>query len=868
MIEQKELINNIPAGKFHSVLMTSFSINLYYWDIQLMRGLSSKGIHFVSAIVDADCLSDHLLKFSKAFNSNKRLEFSLHGYKSKGAFHPKIQFYAGNDCILVLIGSGNLTISGHGKNMEVWTPIMVDRTENSAYPLVRDVWSYLSSLYKELGDEAYKIIKAIEMNCTLLQDDYSPSNKEHKIDSGHSMKLFVDGKKTLFEQCSEWLGKERINKITIMSPFYDRRAEFIKALYKRFNPNSINIIVENGFGSTPKPQSIPEYVNIYSWEQIKPKDTRLQEFFHAKCLFFKGEDNNYMICGSANASVAAFGIPGVQANNKEASVGYKSSITNYWEETGIRLINPINANDIKQSPALPENKRTIKTVIWIMEAAYEYDHYVVKVESETEMKESTITFYSGDRRKSEAFPFESKEGVCTTEKWPEKSFSPLYVEITDKDSNLISNRQFVIPTVSMDYNNPSPSSISFRKSCLAVESGQFVNGSVLKFIEQILSDTEVKISVKNMAISTSNTKPAEIFGGHYTSFEDYIKDDGTGITGNYKNRNYNSSNLQNSQVINSLISYIARSAKEKEEEDFEYEETENIKKSEGRENSSNVAQQTHKKADAINKRITQMMTKYIKQLEPISKENGKRSAINMLEALKKFMTAIFFINRIFGYRYVTQVDSDEEHTLIDIPYSISMHNSATEFMHRIINLFAIYVQNHNFKEETNKFIKAKIEDYKQYAFELCISALAICEWLNEGNKDYKDVVIPTIEATLKNIQFALKGQISQNSITEIYRRYDKSILSLEGFDKSQIEGIISNLITSLTTHNNEYPNGNLFYSEEFGFVTLLPLLTKNKQAIPCTMACKYDKGQKIHCPNYRFVYSHNRLYPCRPQEQH
>lgn len=868
MIEQKELINNIPAGKFHSVLMTSFSINLYYWDIQLMRGLSSKGIHFVSAIVDADCLSDQLLKFSKAFNGNKRLEFSLHGYKSKGAFHPKIQFYAGNDCILVLIGSGNLTISGHGKNMEVWTPIMVDRTENSAYPLVRDVWSYLSSLYKELGDEAYKIIKAIEMNCTLLQDDYSPSNKEHKIDSGHSMKLFVDGKKTLFEQCSEWLGKERINKITIMSPFYDRRAEFIKALYKRFNPNSINIIVENGFGSTPKPQSIPEYVNIYSWEQIKPKDTRLQEFFHAKCLFFKGEDNNYMICGSANASVAAFGIPGVQANNKEASVGYKSSITNYWEETGIRLINPINANDIKQSPALPENKRTIKTVIWIMEAAYEYDHYVVKVESETEMKESTITFYSGDRRKFEAFPFESKEGVCTTEKWPEKSFSPLYVEITDKDSNLISNRQFVIPTVSMDYNNPSPSSISFRKSCLAVESGQFVNGSVLKFIEQILSDTEVKISVKNMAISTSNTKPAEIFGGHYTSFEDYIKDDGTGITGNYKNRNYNSSNLQNSQVINSLISYIARSAKEKEEEDFEYEETENIKKSEGRENSSNVAQQTHKKADAINKRITQMMTKYIKQLEPISKENGKRSAINMLEALKKFMTAIFFINRIFGYRYVTQVDSDEEHTLIDIPYSISMHNSATEFMHRIINLFAIYVQNHNFKEETNKFIKAKIEDYKQYAFELCISALAICEWLNEGNKDYKDVVIPTIEATLKNIQFALKGQISQNSITEIYRRYDKSIQSLDGFDKSQIEGIISNLITSLTTHNNEYPNGNLFYSEEFGFVTLLPLLTKNKQAIPCTMACKYDKGQKIHCPNYRFVYSHNRLYPCHPQEQH
>lgn len=868
MIEQKELIQNIPAGKFHSVLMTSFSINLYYWEIQLMRALSSKGIHFVSAIVDADCLSDQLLKFSKAFNGNKRLEFSLHGYKSKGAFHPKIQFYAGNDCILVLIGSGNLTISGHGKNMEVWTPIMVDSTENSAYPLVRDVWSYLSSLYKELGDEAYKIIKTIEENCTLLQKEYSPSNKEHKIDSEHSMKLFVDGKKTLFEQCSEWVGEERIKEITIMSPFYDRRAEFIKALYKRFNPSSINIIVENGFGSTPKPQSIPEYVNIYSWDDIKPKETKWQELFHAKCLFFKGENNYYMICGSANASVAAFGIPGVQANNKETSVGYKSSITNYWEETGLRLINPINANDIKQSHTLQENKSTIKAVIWIKEAAYEYDHYVVKVKSETEVRESTITFYRGDRRKSEAFPFESKEGVCTIEKWPEKSFYPLYVEITDKAGCLISNRQFVIPTVSMDYNNPSPSSISFRKNCLAIESGQFVNGSVLRFIEQILSDTEVKMSAKNMTITTGNSKTVEISGGHFTSFEDYIKDDGTGMTGDYRNRNGNTSNLQNSQVINSIMNYVARSAKEKEEEDFEYEETENIKKSEGSDKSSKIAQKPYKKAIDFNKRVIQMMTKYIKQLEPITKKNIKSSENNMLEALKKFMTAVFFINRIFGYRYVTQDSSDGEHTLMDIPYSISMHNSATEFMHRIINLFSLYVQNHSFKEETNKFIKAKIEDYKQYAFELCISALAICEWLNEENQDYKDVVKPTIEATLKNIQMALRGKISQNSITEIYRRYDKSILSLDGFDKSHMEGIISNLIATLTTHAHEYPNGNLFHSEEFGYVVLLPLLTQNKQAIPCTMACKYDKGQKIHCPNYRFVYSHNRLYPCRPQEQH
>ena len=101
MIDQRQLIKEIPSGKFHSAVMTSFSINLYYWEIQLLRSLSAKGINFVSALVDSDCLSDQLLKFSKAFSGRRPLDFSLHGYKMKGAFHPKIQFYAGRESVLV-----------------------------------------------------------------------------------------------------------------------------------------------------------------------------------------------------------------------------------------------------------------------------------------------------------------------------------------------------------------------------------------------------------------------------------------------------------------------------------------------------------------------------------------------------------------------------------------------------------------------------------------------------------------------------------------------------------------------------------------------------------------------------------------------
>ena len=154
----------------------------------------------------------------------------------------------------------------------------------------------------------------------------------------------------------------------------------------------------------------------------------------------------------------------------------------------------------------------------------------------------------------------------------------------------------------------------------------------------------------------------------------------------------------------------------------------------------------------------------------------------MVETLKKFMTAIFFVNRTLSYRYVTEDNPEETQSLLDIPYSVYYHKTATEFVYRIINLFSLYLQKCNIQEETNKVIKAKVESYKQYAFELCLSVISVCEWLNEGNEHY-DVVKYTQEATLRNIQSALDGKISANSLTEIFRRYDKSIQDIEGFAK-------------------------------------------------------------------------------------
>ena len=571
MIDQRQLIKEIPSGKFHSALMTSFTINLYYWEIQLLRSLSAKGINFVSALVDSDCLSDQLLKFSKAFSGRRPLDFSLHGYKMKGAFHPKIQFYAGRESVLVLVGSGNLTIMGHGRNLEVWAPVMVESIDSPSYPFIRNVWSYLKSLYQGLGEEADNIIYSIEANCDLLKNDYNEPAAEHFIGE-ESIRFFTNQSTSLYNQCTEWIGDDTIKTITVMSPFYDSKAELIKALYNQYKPAEIRLIIEEGFGSLPKPSNIPDYVKLYKWDKIsKDSEKKYQDFFHSKCFFFDGEANHYMLCGSANASVAAFGIPGVMPTNHEASVGFKSATIDYFKMTGFTLSEPVGPNEIEQAEKQDDTSSRVPITLWVKEAAYLYNNYDLTIDNSADMVDVTITFYSGNRKPLHTVhkrinPKVNK--VCGTFKNP---INPLYVEITNSKGEIISNRQFVIPTEIMEVNNPSPESEYKRKRYREIESGKFINGEVLRFIEQILNDAETKLSAKSSSETIVEKTTVDKDGHTFSSVADYLKDDGTGITGDRGMRKGEKTASQSSMLFDSMISYISRSSKEKEDEDIDEE---------------------------------------------------------------------------------------------------------------------------------------------------------------------------------------------------------------------------------------------------------------------------------------------------------
>lgn len=860
MIDQRQLIKEIPSGKFHSALMTSFSINLYYWEIQLLRSLSAKDINFVSALVDSDCLSDQLLKFSKAFSGRRPLDFSLHGYKMKGAFHPKIQFYAGRESVLVLVGSGNLTVMGHGRNLEVWSPVMVESAENPAYPFIRNVWSYLKSLYQGLGEEAENIIYSIEENCDLLRNDDDEPAAEHFIGE-YSIRFFTNQSISLYEQCREWIGNDTIKTITVMSPFYDSKAELIKALYKQYKPQEIRLIIEEGFGSLPKPGNIPDYVKLYKWDKIaKASERRYQDYFHSKCFFFEGESNHYMLCGSANASVAAFGLPGVMPTNHEASVGFKSPTTDYFKMTGFVLTDPISTSDIKQTETQDATSSHAPITLWVKEAAYLYNNYDILIYNSTDEVDATITFYSGNRKALQAVYKRMKHGSNKISGIFKDVINPLYVEITNSKGELISNRQFVIPTEIMEVNNPSPESEYKRKRYREIEAGKFINGEVLRFIEQILNDAETKLSAKSSAETVVEKPTMDKEGYTFSSVADYLKDDGTGITGDRGMRKGEKTAFQSSMLFDSMISYISRSSKEKEDEDIDEEETEDVRKSEGREKnkSQKTAVRTQKNASETEQRVNKMFDKYITHLEGIAlSDKVVKNEIPLMETLKKYMTAVFFLYRTFSYRYIIESGGSEERSLIELKRSALYRKTATEYFYRLTSLFALYLMKSTLLAEENSVIKKKIESYKQYAFELCLAVFSICDWINEGNEDYRDWESNYKAASLLTMQRALDVIVDENTPTNVFKRLDRAIQELDGFDKASMQQYIHNNVALLADTNILYPNGDILWSDKFGYVQLKRI--KPNMAVPLTMAYGYNKSRKEYCPDFLFLYDSQRL---------
>jgi hypothetical protein len=740
VIKNRILLKEIPYGKFDSAIFTTYSLNLYYLEQQVLRLLHSKNIHYVSVLADSHMLTAQLNAYSFLSEQRKR-NYALNGIQSSGAFHPKIIFLAGETSLLLLIGSGNLTSSGHGKNLEVWNPVYVNSDTDKKLGFVIQAWNYLKSLHSDLGISAQNKLKSIEENSGLLANaDKIEVSDSYEIDAHSKISFLVENSGvSIYQQLSAIIGDEIITRITVMSPYYDSKGNLLHQLNKRFKPDVINAFLQKDFGIPPFNMEPENNIHFYYWENSQKENSK-QDYFHAKNIVLEGKNRSFLLSGSANASMAAFGSDKFKMVNEEACILYQSTNADFVRLLDLNLVgDTINIKDIKKPSMASEIAHaTNQNLVFVKAAEKDYEDITIYLNTKKQMLGSNICFFAtkGEVLFNEEIDIEEGE---STHQFERQTQTPiLYCEVFNGASS-VSNKQFVIDINSFESNNPSPNSKALNKIRKLGEPGSFSSLKIIGYLNTIYKQKEQKKDKISPKIEKEKEKDQGLIKENhsdliYLPYEEIQKkikliDNSIGEKGYVEYKSV--------RLWESIFSYLKDSKEKEEQSKIDEEETEDISTSTGRAEKKKSRKKkpiSESNYESLKKKVEKFLLKYQDILE--SKIEDEDSEKPNLIDLSMFLIILEILLHLLSHKEKI-IDQDKEVHLLQISF-INKTYSWSELVIHLIGLFTLWCsQKNGFKELDTYEYKHKLSLYKKMAFETSMSAIALFSAVNKNYNHHK-----------------------------------------------------------------------------------------------------------------------------------
>jgi len=379
---ERILFQDIPIkGKyqsFHSAILTTFSIDLIDLESHLRNELHRKKICSINVFADQGQIDSSLQYVSPSSLPHIGSDYTVTNIRSHSAFHPKINFFVGYNSVLALIGSGNLTVTGHGKNHEVFTGFMIDDKDSSQQPIIAELWHYLSSIVSKTGEyEKQRILQEIPDNCECLDYEYDGQpHSWHVINEDLSAALlYNEDLSSIMAQIASLIPVEKVQKITISSPFFDEDGRTLLNLTSLCPNAKLDVLIQH-FCTLPPINMTPQpSIRFYDFDETKRGNVKIKDYerlAHAKILHFATNDTEYIVVGSANATTAGLGTMNKRGCNDELCVIYSSKKTHFLKELWITPNKHcvINSADFSKRIQHKQDYKAAKAAYVITNACY------------------------------------------------------------------------------------------------------------------------------------------------------------------------------------------------------------------------------------------------------------------------------------------------------------------------------------------------------------------------------------------------------------------------------------------------------------------------------------------------------------------
>jgi len=574
MSEQK-LFHEVPkSADFHSVVMTTFSFDFHHFESQVLRTLKSKGVTNFNIFADTAML-DQSIGLSTGHLKSMSRAYSVNAIPCPGAFHSKITILAGENDVLLLQGSGNITNGGHGKNHELFNVFYANREDQKQLPLIQEAWNYLRSLTSKVEGLSAEKLHWVSSNCNLLSKLVFEKHQFVVITDDYCAAMLYNEETSIWQQLIALIPNDKVKSIKVFCPFYDEKGTFLIRLANHYSASKIDAFLQPYKGIHPYNMEKINQVGFYSWDSTNRANDKVAKFdrkLHSKIFWFDTGNEQYCLFGSPNATNAAFGTETSRGVNDEFAVLIKVIDTSIFEVLKLtgdyKSIIPQENIQIKEATKALEkeqshNVRKIKIVgvdqdssyltLYIKDAAtYEkvsciiYNHWAEEIENlELDVTKEIIRLTISDSKKESAV-----------------AFIQLFNE-----GEPISNKQIVNSLHDLWNTNPSNENRRLMKLGSLIESGSNGVFDVVDFFNTIQSSRSLPKIISSGGGNSTNKEVEEDISAASLTYEEAIALDRD--SHEYKKILKQHSSIR---IWDSIEKYFRDLANSEEEEDMDDEE--------------------------------------------------------------------------------------------------------------------------------------------------------------------------------------------------------------------------------------------------------------------------------------------------------
>jgi hypothetical protein len=282
--------NILQMRAWRRALFTTYTLSLSYFESEVLRPLLRAGCSDIWLIADAEGYRSSLLerRSMRVGQEYRLIPVAL----PKGVFHAKCAYLASDDGDLLLIGSGNVTFGGHGKNAEVFEALSPE-TAATAFHEFADFLEATGSR-PDITIARSEWVEEFAARARFAADRGGDQEGSQPVRLVHPLnEPVVDQLQALLA------GSGSCAETIVMSPYHDPDGFAIQTLARRLNVKRTSVAVTSADKS-----SFPFDIAA-TWARpampVKPANSD-GRFVHAKWFEFETASAKFLFTGSINAT--------------------------------------------------------------------------------------------------------------------------------------------------------------------------------------------------------------------------------------------------------------------------------------------------------------------------------------------------------------------------------------------------------------------------------------------------------------------------------------------------------------------------------------------------------------------------------------